>query len=279
MRITVCVVTFVILLLIGFLAPPAFFNLVNPGYLLAQKRYSDSINKLTLQLSEIDSNLTDARAKISKLEIGIKDISSQNSAKLAAMQIAKATPEDISLAGIDSGAKANALANQINEVDAERRALVEKRAAIDASLTAKTKSVAATETDSNNIYLVARALALGAIGALMSILAKHLAAANSHPLFEDNTSLGRMWASMTMGGVVAVVVVGLFLTGFISIFANTPQNNSGVPIDYWKVTILCLLAGAFSDRLFQEAASRVDRYFRPVEAGTKAQAKPDAASI
>ncbi len=69
-----------------------------------------------------------------------------------------------------------------------------------------------------------------------------------------------MWISMAMGAVVSVVVIGLFFTGFISIFANAAQNTGEA--DFWKVTILCLLAGAFSDRLFEAAAGRMDTYLQ-----------------
>jgi hypothetical protein len=68
---------------------------------------------------------------------------------------------------------------------------------------------------------------------------------------------------MAMGGVVAVIVLGLFFTGFISIFSHA-EPVSGNP-DFWKVSILCLLAGAFSDRLFQTAALRMDQYLGGIE--------------
>jgi hypothetical protein len=94
----------------------------------------------------------------------------------------------------------------------------------------------------------------------MSIFAKYLSNPKPQPLFDDKASVGRMWASIAMGGIVSVVVIGLFFTGFISIFANASHNTGET--DFWKVTILCLLAGAFSDRLFQAAG----------ETGLKAQA-------
>jgi hypothetical protein len=55
-----------------------------------------------------------------------------------------------------------------------------------------------------------------------------------------------------------VVVLGLFITGFISIFSQA-QTAPGNP-DCWKVTILCPLSGTFSDRLFQAAARRMEQY-------------------
>ena len=83
--------------------------------------------------------------------------------------------------------------------------------------------------------------------------------------------MGRMWASMAMGGIVSVVVIGLFFTGFISIFANAPQTSSET--DFWKVTILCLIAGAFSDRLFQAAAGRVESYLQADQGGAGVESR------
>jgi hypothetical protein len=65
-----------------------------------------------------------------------------------------------------------------------------------------------------------------------------------------------------------VVVLGLFFTGFISIFSQA-QTAPGNP-DFWKVTILCLLSGTFSDRLFQAAARRMEQYLGGSEEGVKA---------
>ena len=42
--------------------------------------------------------------------------------------------------------------------------------------------------------------------------------------------------------------------------------------------MLCLLAGAFADRLFQAAAGRVDQYLGQEDAGQKAQQAPSETS-
>jgi hypothetical protein len=249
MRVFVCVAMLVILLLVGFLATPGLFKVVNPEYLLALREYSGPLTKSAEELSNIDSRIADYRLKISKLEKDIKDLATGGAAKAATLANTSAPASEISAVGIAYGFKANVLANELSQSTAEMKALEERRASIEEARAEMRKKIDATATDSVNIYVVARALALGAIGALMSIFAKFLTTPSSDSLFEDNTSISRMWASMAMGGIVAVVVIGLFFTGFISIFSNATQNAGAT--DFWKVTILCLIAGAFSDRLFQ----------------------------
>jgi hypothetical protein len=71
---------------------------------------------------------------------------------------------------------------------------------------------------------VTRALALGAIGALMSLFANSLA----EPQHRSSINLqvmSRIWIAMSMGAIVAVVVtLGLFHTRQISIFTHTTEE-------------------------------------------------------
>jgi hypothetical protein len=264
MRTVVCVATFVILLLIGFLATPGLFKIVNPEYLLALREYGPALAELTQDVSEIEKQLADLQSKTSALERSLKDLSNTAMAKQAAMKAANVEVTEITAYTIDLASKANALGIERDQIAGQMKLLDEQKASIEASRTDLRKKLDAAAADSVNIYLVARALALGAIGALMSIFAKYLSIPTTHSLFDDDASMGRMWASIAMGGIVSVVVIGLFFTGFISIFANAAQNTE---TDFWKVTILCLLAGAFSDRLFQAAAGKMESYLRTVGTG------------
>jgi hypothetical protein len=270
MRTIICVATFVVLLLIGFLATPGLFKIVNPEYLLALREYSRPLAKLTQDASDVEPQIATLRSKISIIAKGLRDLGDASVAKQAAMKIANATPSEIAEVGIDFGKQSNALSNEGTLLAGELKILEERKANIEASRAELKKKLDASAADSVNIYLVARALALGAIGALMSIFAKYLSNPNPQPLFDDRASVGRMWASIAMGGIVSVVVIGLFFTGFISIFANATQNSGET--DFWKVTILCLLAGAFSDRLFQAAAGKMELYLGTGETGSKTQA-------
>jgi hypothetical protein len=267
MRTIVCVVTFVILLLVGFLATPGVFKMVNPEYLLALREVSGPLAKLTLDASDTDSKMADLQSKISGLQKSITDVAIAATAKQSSMNIANATAADIAAVGVDAASKTASFKSEMDQATADKATLKDKRDSIEANRAELRKKLDASAADSVNIYLVARALALGAIGALMSIFAKYLSVASTQGLLEDKASIGRMWASIAMGGIVSVVVIGLFFTGFISIFANAAQSSGEA--DFWKVTILCLLAGAFSDRLFQAASSKMDAYLQTGEIRSK----------
>jgi len=260
MRTTICVVTFIILLLMGFLATPGLFRVVNPEYLLALHEYGQQLTKLSQEASDTDRKLAELRTQIAKQERGLKELSANMAAQQSSMRVAGASTEDIAKAAIEAGVKVNGLSSELDQLNGEFVDLKDRKATIVATQTDLGKKLETAAAESSNIYVVTRALSLGAIGALMSIFAKFLAAPTPHALFEDGASIGRMWASMAMGGIVSVVVVGLFFTGFISIFANSTQTTGET--DFWKVTILCLLAGAFSDRLFQAASGKMDAYLR-----------------
>jgi hypothetical protein len=174
----------------------------------------------------------------------------------------------LTASAIEFGSKSASLQADLDQAVGSMKQLQQAKSGVEANRDDLRKKLDAAAADSANIYVVARALALGAIGAMMSIFAKYLASPTVSSLFADDGSMGRMWASMAMGAIVSVVVVGLFFTGFISIFTNASQTTGET--DFWKVTILCLLAGAFADRLFQSAASRMDSYLRPGEAAPEA---------
>jgi hypothetical protein len=270
MRVAVCVVAFVVLLLAGFLATPGIFKVVNPEYLLALRENAEPLERLSSESADIDGKIVAVRLKISNLEGDVKRLSTEQAAKQATAATQGLSPAQISQIGIDYALLASAVARQIEQAEAEKKILDERKIVISVEQSERRKKLEVSEADTANIYLVTRALALGAVGALMSIFAKFLFLPNIQSPFEDRAFLGRMWASMALGGIVAVVVVGLFLTGFISIFSNSTQNTG--PTDFWKVTILCLFAGAFSDRLFQTASERMGSYLQTV--GTASKAPP-----
>ena len=108
-----------------------------------------------------------------------------------------------------------------------------------------------------NQYLAMRAVALGALGAFAAALAAFLRAAALDRHFPS----GRTVLSMVFGGIVALVVFALFTTRELSVFVNDGATPDERP-DYWRVVILCLIAGAFADRLFAAARERVEEVTR-----------------
>ena len=110
---------------------------------------------------------------------------------------------------------------------------------------------------STNQYLAMRAVTLGALGAFAAALAAFLHGAAPGARLQH----GRIMLSMAFGSIVALVVFALFTTRELSVFANDGATPAEIP-DYWRVVILCLIAGAFADRLFAAARERVDHMTR-----------------
>ena len=106
---------------------------------------------------------------------------------------------------------------------------------------------------STNQYLATRAIALGALGAFAAALAISLQGVAP----QARLRFGRTMFSMAFGGIVALVVFALFTIRELSVFANHTAAPDETP-DYWRVVILCLIAGAFADRLFAAARERVE---------------------
>lgn len=119
------------------------------------------------------------------------------------------------------------------------------------------RTVEKYSTESNNAYLVTRALALGALGALITGLGRNSLQSGSDSS-KTNYSTRDLTISLLVGAIVSVVAIGLFYTKQITIF-KSPEGGQGLP-DYWRTTILCLTAGAFADRLFKAASDKVSQY-------------------
>ena len=239
-------VTFSALLSLGFLATPDVCKFVLPNYLLALHEHGGPLRDLQQKIDKISEKIPELESKAARLATEAtleKDIDKKQ--KLAA---------DATLATFD------------------KEALLLQKKEFKNLYSEKINKLKESAIDSANLSLVVRALALGAVGALFSILAKDLAAVSAGPRVPDK-HLRKVWASMAVGAIVAVVIIGLFKTGFISIFTEA-EKAAGTP-DFWKVTILSLFAGAFADRLFQAAAHRMEGYVGQIE-NTKSGTKPKA---
>lgn len=253
---------FVVLLLVGFLVTPGLVRLINAEYWVAVAEYGPKASALTDEILSIDQKINLQRRQVSDLEVNISTLRDQREAEVAGAKSASGQP------GI--GPRAAALTVDISRLAEERdkqqktlTLLSDQRDSLDKSRKEVNAIIEKAGADSVNLYLVARALALGAIGALMSIMVKFELAASitkggeSHSWFDEH-SLPKLWTSTAIGAIVAVVALGLFHTKQITIFSGSEAASSQP--EFWRVTILCLMAGAFSDRLFQAASKRVDVY-------------------
>lgn len=107
---------------------------------------------------------------------------------------------------------------------------------------------------STNQYLAMRAIVLGALGAFAAALAAFLRRESRGARLEQ----GRTMLSMLFGGIISLVVFALFTTREISVFGYDGAAPNEMP-EYWRVVILCLVSGAFADRLFAAARERVEQ--------------------
>jgi hypothetical protein len=284
MRALVFTASFIVLLLTGFLATPGVFDFINPEHLLAVRQYSAPLDQLKRDILDTNNQIIQIDLQIASLEKTLAELITESRAKQVTMGLEGATPIAIALAATEFGKKSEGVEGDLKQSRSKKAGLEAQRKNFKVSQDEMTKKIEASGAESANLYIVTRALALGAIGALMSIFASLLSISKARAAFDDKDSLTKIWASMAIGAIVSVVVVGLFFTGFISIFAQ-PEHVAGNPTavtgnptqipktDFWKVTILCLLAGAFSDRLFQAASGRMERYLGSDESGKVAASR------
>ncbi|MCG7864765.1 MAG: hypothetical protein JAY74_00170 [Candidatus Thiodiazotropha taylori] len=116
-----------------------------------------------------------------------------------------------------------------------------------------------------NIFFAMRALSLGALGALVTLIATNIIGIQRSQGSSRLFVLPNYWSLLIshafLGAVVSVVIFGLFYTKQLTIFQ--PENSStgnGSPPEFWRVTMLCILAGAFAEKLYSAASVKVDRY-------------------
>ena len=106
-----------------------------------------------------------------------------------------------------------------------------------------------------NIFFSMRALSLGGLGALITLLASYVLI----PLKNNSTNSSfinrsNYWSLLLghtlMGAVVSVVILGLFYTKQLTVFQPDSASNGSVTPEFWRVTVLCIIAGAFAQNLY-----------------------------
>jgi len=105
------------------------------------------------------------------------------------------------------------------------------------------------------LYFVMRSLCLGALGALVVFIPMETFT-REDSLFARPNYWQLLIAHIFLGSIVSVVVLGLFYTRQISIY--TDLGDSGP--EYWRVTIFCILSGAFSERIYLFGVTQFKRY-------------------
>lgn len=222
---------FAILVIGGFLLSPSVLASVNFAYQMYNKQTATQRQELDKQKATLSANI-DATNEHIMQETAAATLASNpaDAAKLAA--------DAATLSGHATLAKSDlkAVQAQIDQIDQRRDALY---------------------ADSENLFLVIRALCLGALGTFVLVLTKFVSDPRRGPLF-DQVGFERVLASMVVGAMVSVVAFGLFYTKQISLFSHA-ETPTPTP-DFWRTTILCLVAGTFADRIFDAASKRLNIY-------------------
>lgn len=130
-------------------------------------------------------------------------------------------------------------------------------------VTAKYESIKKSNY-SENIYYAMRALSLGGLGALITLLASYVLVEPSNANKISFVKSDHYWALVLghtlMGAVISIVAFGLFYTKQLTIFQPDSETTSQVSPEYWRVTMLCVIAGAFAEKLYSAASNGVDKY-------------------
>ncbi|MBN4080182.1 hypothetical protein JYT31_00820 [Beggiatoa alba] len=114
-----------------------------------------------------------------------------------------------------------------------------------------------------NLYYVMRALCLGALGAILTLLAtssiKSKKISTYKSLFNETNYWQSLISNCLAGSIVSVVAFALFYTKQISIFDSSLESGAHSP-DFWRSTLLCLIAGAFAEKIYEAVSTKVDDY-------------------
>src|SRR5580700_8936495 len=131
MRELVGALVFLTLLLVGFLATPGVFKLVNPDYLLTLRDYRAPLAKLSGDLLEINKKIDQADASISSLERSTAQLVADSNAKAATLSIANAPAEALASAAAEYGRKSAGLKIDLDQAKAEKSGLEQQRKTIE----------------------------------------------------------------------------------------------------------------------------------------------------
>lgn len=159
------------------------------------------------------------------------------------------------------------------DLQADLEGLVNLRSTVDSQILEIDKSIRRIQNDiddltrlidrtrgqAENVYLVVRGISLGALGAFVYTLVHFLSRRRWAELFADG-NIERTVAATLVGAIVAVVAFALFHTKQVSIFDVADAHPDARP-DFWRVTILCLGAGAIAGQIYQRTSLRMDRIF------------------
>lgn len=233
-----------VLLVLAVLLFFAFF--VNPGmlawfshdYAKLAEAYAPERIKLVNKRIEFDSELQDRRRDLADITQKL----ALTRSKLGSGKDAELQADLDQLLDLKTSTE-----NQIAEQQKSIAAAAQDIADID-------QVIQRVQNQADDLYLVVRGVALGALGALAHTLVAFMSRRRPR-LFRDGRA-ERAGAAMLVGAIVSVVLFAGFHTRQISIFDVPPDSLAQKP-DFWRVSVLGLVAGAAASWVYHSiAASR-----------------------
>ncbi len=228
----------VVLLFFAFFVNPGMLAWFSHDYAKLAEAYAPERIKLVNKRIEFDSELQDRRRDLADI-----------TQKLALTRSKLGNGKDAELqADLDQLLDLKtSTENQIAEQQKSIAAASQDIADID-------QVIQRVQNQAENLYLVVRGVALGALGALAHTLVAFMSRRRPQ-LFRDGRA-ERAAAAMLVGAVVSVVLFAGFHTRQISIFDVPPDSIAQKP-DFWRVSVLGLVAGAAASWVYHSiAASR-----------------------
>ncbi|MEP1384814.1 MAG: hypothetical protein ABJK64_13600 [Paraglaciecola sp.] len=115
----------------------------------------------------------------------------------------------------------------------------------------------------SNIFYVIRALSLGALGAMLTLITRPVTNSASPSRYESIFTNQFYWqlliSSVLSGALISVVVFSMFYSNQLSIFINENTPSSTAP-SFWRITLVCLVSGAFAEKIYQAISGKVTSY-------------------
>jgi hypothetical protein len=132
-----------------------------------------------------------------------------------------------------------------------------------------------------DLALAIRCIALGAMGALIGIFVKASTFRNDGaPDVPHHNSA--ILVRVMLGGLISLFIIAILESKILSIIGHLPDDLAkkltDVEPDYWRVTVVGLLAGAFADTIYGIAQTRLAAFGGAVSSRTGKGSKARSAS-
>jgi Skp family chaperone for outer membrane proteins len=226
----------VVLLFFAFFINPGMLAWFSHDYAKLAEAYAPERIKLVNKRIEFDAELQDRRRDLADITQKL----ALTRSKLGSGKDAELQADLDQLLDLKTSTE-----NQIAEQQKSIAAAAQDIADID-------QVIQRVQNQADDLYLVVRGVALGALGALAHTLVAFMSRRRPR-LFRDGRA-ERAGAAMLVGAIVSVILFAGFHTRQISIFDVPPDSLAQKP-DFWRVSVLGLVAGAAASWVYHSIAA------------------------